>query len=245
MKNTYYFKHDYNARNDEKLIKLLKDLGFEGIGIYWCLVEMLYESGGYLELDYENLLFNLRTQCERITIEKVINAYNLFEIASNKLSNRRVISELKSIKSKSEKAKISAKFRWKKNNANEMRTQCEGNAKEEKRREEKREDKNKELTVFDFKEKLELMLNSSDWRMPVIATYWQYKNITFENENTYSNGIKRELRAVGMLKGYSLERIKEVMFWLNGQEWCDWGVFTVHKYIDKDLKKIEYKYGKK
>ena len=42
MKKMYYFQHDYNARNDPKLQALIVEMGVAGIGIYWCLVEMLF-----------------------------------------------------------------------------------------------------------------------------------------------------------------------------------------------------------
>jgi len=40
-KNTYYFSHDYNAANDVKVLFLRQQLGMEGYGIYWYLVESL------------------------------------------------------------------------------------------------------------------------------------------------------------------------------------------------------------
>ena len=43
-KDAYYFSHDANARNDEKIMMLRADHGFEGYGIYWVLVEMMFES---------------------------------------------------------------------------------------------------------------------------------------------------------------------------------------------------------
>jgi hypothetical protein len=43
MKETYYFSHDYNARNDEKIIKLIQKEGWEAYGIYWAVVEKIYE----------------------------------------------------------------------------------------------------------------------------------------------------------------------------------------------------------
>jgi hypothetical protein len=46
-KNTYYFPHDYNARNDEKLQVLMIDTGAEGYGIYWGLVEVLHEESSH------------------------------------------------------------------------------------------------------------------------------------------------------------------------------------------------------
>jgi uncharacterized phage protein (TIGR02220 family) len=43
-KGTYYFSHDYHARNDEKVEALLLVHGWEGYGVYWMLVERMYEA---------------------------------------------------------------------------------------------------------------------------------------------------------------------------------------------------------
>lgn len=44
VKEAYYFSHDSNARNDEKVLMLRADHGWEGYGIYWALVEMMFEN---------------------------------------------------------------------------------------------------------------------------------------------------------------------------------------------------------
>jgi hypothetical protein len=44
MKEAYYFSHDANARQDEKVLMLRAEHGWEGYGIYWALVEMMFES---------------------------------------------------------------------------------------------------------------------------------------------------------------------------------------------------------
>ena len=33
-----YFGHDYHARTDEKIIRMMKDMRAEGYGLYWMLV---------------------------------------------------------------------------------------------------------------------------------------------------------------------------------------------------------------
>ena len=63
MKDTYWFKHDSNARNDLKLVKLRRLSGLEGIGLFWCVIEMLRESENY-KLPYkekEDICFDLRS----------------------------------------------------------------------------------------------------------------------------------------------------------------------------------------
>ena len=43
-KDTFYFPHDYNAASDEKIEELLFKLSNEGYGIYWRIIEMLYQN---------------------------------------------------------------------------------------------------------------------------------------------------------------------------------------------------------
>ena len=43
-KDAYYFSHDYNARNDEKILELRAQFGAEGYGIFWMLVETMAEN---------------------------------------------------------------------------------------------------------------------------------------------------------------------------------------------------------
>lgn len=73
-----YFSHDEGARNDPKLVKVLMRLGQAGKGVYWDLVEMLYEQGGYLSLaECESYAFALRTDCDLIL--KLVNDFELFQ----------------------------------------------------------------------------------------------------------------------------------------------------------------------
>jgi len=44
MKETFYFSHDYNARNDPKVLQLRFKFGWEGYGLYWALLETMAED---------------------------------------------------------------------------------------------------------------------------------------------------------------------------------------------------------
>lgn len=46
-KDAYYFSHDTNARNDEKMMELRAEYDLNGIGMFWCLIEMMAESPSY------------------------------------------------------------------------------------------------------------------------------------------------------------------------------------------------------
>lgn len=109
-KDAYYFSHDYNSRNDPKMVVLMMKVGVIGIGIYWCIIEMLYEQGGYLmQSECERIAFELRTECA--VVESVI-ACNLFEKDDEKFWSESVLRRLKTRKDKSVKARESALQRW-------------------------------------------------------------------------------------------------------------------------------------
>ena len=45
--NAYYFSHDSNAKDDPKCMLLIDQLGLEGYGIFWILIEVLREQPEY------------------------------------------------------------------------------------------------------------------------------------------------------------------------------------------------------
>jgi hypothetical protein len=108
-----YFSHDYNARNDKKLIKLFMQHGLSGLGAYWCIIEMLYEESGYLPLsEYERITFELRTTNE--LIKSVLNDFDLFQYDCEKFWSETAIERLKKRSEKSDKARESISKRWEK-----------------------------------------------------------------------------------------------------------------------------------
>lgn len=72
----------------------------------------------------------------------------------------------------------------------------------------------------------------------IINLYSTSKGIKFENPTQYSSFIKRNVRAAGLLTGYSLEKIAGVMTYLNKQADFKWTLETVGKYIDENPNKI-------
>jgi hypothetical protein len=134
-KETFYFSHDYNSRSDPKMVSLLMKTGVIGIGIYWCIVEMLYEQGGSIKLDEcERIAFELRVESD--LVKKVI-ASNLFGKNEEIFWSESVIRRLNARKLKSSKARESALYRW--GDANAQRTQSDRNAIKEKKEKEKKE----------------------------------------------------------------------------------------------------------
>lgn len=144
-KETFYFSHDYNARMDRKIYALRIKHKMEGVGIYWCILEMLYEEGGKLPIiDYERIAFELQTDCERI--KSVIEDFELFFNDGKFFWSNSALTRLNIRKEKSEKAKKSAQQRWgkKEENANALQTLSEGNAIKERK---VNENKEKEIVL--------------------------------------------------------------------------------------------------
>ena len=57
-KDTFYFSHDYNVRNDIKIKKLINKHGFLGYGLFWAIIEDLYNNTNVLPMDYECIAFD-------------------------------------------------------------------------------------------------------------------------------------------------------------------------------------------
>ena len=115
-KETFYFSHDYNARNDEKIKYLLRKHGLEGYGIFWALVEDLYNNANVLRTDYERIAYELRST-ENIC-KSVVEDFDLFEINDGFFGSLSIQRRLDERAVKSAKAKDSAKKRWSAKNAN-------------------------------------------------------------------------------------------------------------------------------
>lgn len=130
-KDTYYFSHDFHARTDKNIIKLRMKMGMEGIGLYWCMVEMLHEEGGYLlRTECERIAFELQTDSERIT--QLIENFDLFKFDDNRFWSNSALGRIDERKAKSESARKSQSYRT--YNANDMRTHNERYAKKGKER---------------------------------------------------------------------------------------------------------------
>lgn len=137
-KDTFYFSHDYNARQDDKIKRLIMKHGFLGYGIFWAIVENLYNNTNALRLDCELIAYEMRTS-ENV-IESIINDFELFVIEDGYFGSLSVERRLIERDEKSKKASKSALSRWNKNkeDANALQTQSDSNAIKEKKVKEKK-----------------------------------------------------------------------------------------------------------
>jgi hypothetical protein len=83
LKDAYYFSHDSNAKDDPKCTMLIEQLGLEGYGIYWVLIETLRDQPEYR---YPLKLVPALARKYNTTAEKmktVIMGYDLFEVSND------------------------------------------------------------------------------------------------------------------------------------------------------------------
>ena len=124
-KETFYFSHDYTARSDEKIKNLIYDFGYEGYGIYWSLIEELYQNANALRTNYKRIAFDMRV--DENTIKSIIENFDLFIVENEFFGSLSVQRRLDMRIDKSSKARESAQKRWSKD-ANALPTQSECNA---------------------------------------------------------------------------------------------------------------------
>jgi hypothetical protein len=145
MKYSFYFPHDFNAHNDPKMVRLEME-GWDLFGLYWAIIEMLHEQGGFLDNDPEAISFALRANKERIT--KLLNFPGIFEISDGKITCQRVIRNLQDRREKSDKAKESINKRWHKD-TDVLPTNYDGNTIKERKGKEIKEKSNTSHTTDD------------------------------------------------------------------------------------------------
>jgi hypothetical protein len=131
MKNkSYYFSHDYNAANDTKVLFLRHQLGMEGYGIYWFIIERLADAGGKLPIELIPVLA-MQMQSTDIKVKGVIMQFDLFSINEGEFWSERLNEHLGLRALLSESGKNGAISRWKNGEANGVAI-GEGNAKKRK-----------------------------------------------------------------------------------------------------------------
>lgn len=123
-KDAYYFSHDANSQDDHKCMNLIDQLGMEGYGIFWALIEKLR-----CEKDYKLPLLACRSYAKRWSTSEqkiltVIQNFELFKVNDSMFFSLRLC---RSMNEKSEKARISANLRWG-NNASALQPHIECNA---------------------------------------------------------------------------------------------------------------------
>lgn len=154
-KDVYYFSHDCNARNDEKVLALRSVYGLEGYAVYFMLIEILREQPTYrlpiTKYTYNTLAMQMQCKCSKVEqivhdccSEFVNENSSLLTIEDGFLFSDSLLRRMGKVDSTSESRSKAASARWEKeksskSNANAQQLECY-----KKRIEETKPDKKKE-----------------------------------------------------------------------------------------------------
>ena len=163
-KETFYFSHDYNARNDMKIQALLVEHGAVGYGVYWIIVEILHEESHKKlplnKLTYVAVARQASTSVEHVkSIVECCLEYELFDEEDGCFFSKRILKNIDKRMDISEKrakaGRISAEKRRKATSAQQNSTNV-NKEKERKGKERKEKDNTNTNTVcvFNFRKSL-------------------------------------------------------------------------------------------
>jgi hypothetical protein len=167
-----------------------------GYGIFWAIVEDLYNNANALQTDYDGIAFDLHTDSD--IVKSIINDFNLFVIEGDTFGSISVERRLSDRNDKSEKARQSAFKRWEQSErkADAMPTQSEGNAIKERKgnkgkdsKESKAEESKEEKEIEFRKQVFSFQSQYSDKMLLAFFNYWSEKSksgkMRWEMEKTY------------------------------------------------------------
>lgn len=117
MNKSYYFSHDYTASEDVKILYLRQELGMEGYGIYWFIVERLAVAGGRLPLKIVPVLA-MQMQSTETKVKAVIQSFDLFVIEQDNFFSQRLLHTIELRETLQNSGKIGAAKRWGKKDDN-------------------------------------------------------------------------------------------------------------------------------
>ena len=186
MKKTY-FNHDSVARLDIRVIKLRSKLSYEGYGVFWAVLELLFTEENKLCVeDYDSLAFGL--QCDPKILKQVIEDFDLFVVENGCFYSRRLNNHIEDINNKSTKAKENASKRW--NNATVMQPHSDRNASIV-NKSIVNKSKSIEERIIDFNKSIQSISGVSDDDKENFFLYWTEKNksgskFRAEMERTFS-----------------------------------------------------------
>lgn len=116
-KDCYYFTHDSNAKDDPKCVLMIEQLGMEGYGIYWMLVETLRDQSDYTYpvANIPALARRYNTSAEKV--RTVVYNYELFTVRDDRIFfseslNRRMQAFNEKRAKRSEAGRLGNASRW-------------------------------------------------------------------------------------------------------------------------------------
>ncbi len=242
MKDTYYFQHDYSARNDDKILELRSQYGNEGYAVFFYCLETMAERGdGFIDGSTMGGL-SLGYGVTKEWLEKFLNdcvALKLFLKSDKGFYNSRMIEHLKLRKSLSLQGKNGAKKRWggySPPNSPPIANPMQRKGKERKgntntKTKKKDSETSSQEEEFNFKVETDKLLDSKSKTYNIVGHYITEKGFKFENKTQFVPFLLRNLKSAKLLNGYDSRQITKAFDYCKKKWPDDWTLETVVKWV--------------
>lgn len=140
MKDAFYFSHDSNARNDNKMLRLRCDMGWEGYGLFFAFLELMRDEENYMFPSNALATLEISLSIDKAKLEQFIKSCKnnglliddgSFIYSESFLKRMSLMDEIREKRSKAGKKGGKAKAKLKQNPSNKRKR------KEKKRKEKK------------------------------------------------------------------------------------------------------------
>ena len=242
MKDTFYFQHDFSARNDPKLQNVLMEHGCAGIGVFWCVVEQLHEQGGILPLaGIKGIAFALHVDAK--VVESIIRDFGLFETDDENFWSESVNKRLQKRVEIKAKRKEAAQHRWGskcKSNANAMHMQ----SKEKERKE--NISSNEDNNISSSNEDSSTSVDPASQEKKIVIDYsrimalWKENCPGFPQPRTLADDDKKKVRqrfnemVAGNDPETAYQRIEAIFKKIGNSDFCKSGKWCSFRWVFKN-----------
>jgi len=225
-KDAYYFPHFCNARHDRKLKRVQKELGVEGYGIFFMILEVLRDQPDfkYPMSDLDLLADEFGTSEQKVTT--VVCNYKLFDVdAENNFTSHKLQLYLQPYLERSEKARNAAITRRDKvkKDAQALPEHSASNTQAMQVKETKAKQikvkETKELIVCDFENFWDLFQKKKDHKKCLA----KWKLLSQEEKDSIFNCVSSYVQSTP-----DPQFRKNPLTWLNGKCWNDEIVYKLN-----------------
>ena len=84
-RDTFYFPHEYNAKDDPKCERLIWEMGMEGYGMFWTLLEVLRAQPDYTYPVANISIIARKYNADENKMRQVVFDYGLFTIIEDRM----------------------------------------------------------------------------------------------------------------------------------------------------------------
>jgi hypothetical protein len=211
-----YFPHFVSARHDRKLRRVRKELGVEGYGIFFMLLEVLREQSDlkYPIEDLDLLADEFGTSEQKIRV--VICNYNLFKVDKDEyFFSPKQIEYLQPYFAKSNRAKHAALKRWHGDDANALQMHSDSNTNAMQVKESKVKESKVEVRVGSKEEKKEAPAKPLENHLDEIPK----SAMTVEQFQQLHENLAKIARLSGGLEGLTPKEIELYIAKRGADEW--------------------------